>query len=203
MSTQEQIKTVNPFQEVSAGMSTEMPPRLVIYGRGKIGKTTFACDAPDPFLIDIENGAKYLAKKVRATPAIKAFAYHKGVSDAASDTIAILRWLDAIYRKKGIKAIIVAHSTVKEIDLPGRDPFARYQLKLSKQLAAKTMEWADILLHAEYDFHVSTEGKTSEPKAVLFTGGDMSYEGGGRIKLPKQIPISYAELEKAIIGKSK
>lgn len=240
------------FKEVEAGQSKEMPARIVIYGRGKIGKTTFASQAPDPFLIDIENGAKYLSQRVRATPhlrdfdsviswlkhiheseafkagtiivdsldhleeyaqtrlikqngaktitdpAVRAFAYHRGVVDAANDTATVLRWLDAIYNKKGIKSIIIAHSTIKEIDLPGKDPFARYQLKLSKQLAAKVMEWCDILLHAEYDFVVSSDGKTSEPKPVLFTGGDMSYEGGGRIRLPKSIPISYKALQDAI-----
>ena len=131
-------------------------------------------------------------------PAVKSFAYHRGVIDAATDTVNVLKWLDAIYAKKGIKSIIVAHSMIKEIDLPGKDPFSKYQLKLSKQLAGKVMEWCDILLHAEYDFHVSAEGKTSEPKAVLFTGGDMAYEGGGRIKLPKSIPISYDALQKEL-----
>jgi hypothetical protein len=246
--------TNDQFQEISTGQSKEMPAKIVVYGRSKIGKTRFACSFPDAFLIDIENGSKYLDKSVRATPhlrtydevlgwlkhiyndekfmcgwlivdsldwleelaqarlikmhgaksitdpSVKDFAYHKGVADAAKDVITILRLIDAINRKKQIKSIVIAHSVVKDIDLPNRDPFARYTLKLSKQLAGKTMEWCDMLLFADHDFHVSSDGKTSEPKPMLFTGGDASYEGGGRIKLPKSIPISYEALEKAIFG---
>jgi hypothetical protein len=246
---------MSQFEEITAGKSTEMPAKIVIYGRSKIGKTRFASQFPDCFLIDIENGARYLENPVRATPHLKtydevigwlnhiystesftckwiiidswdwleelaqaklikqngaksitdssvpAFAYYKGVTDAAKDAMQVLNWLDAIHQKKGINAILIAHSVVKEIDLPNRDPFARYILKLSKQLAAKTMEWCDLLLFADHDFYVTKDGKTTEPKPVLFTGGDASYEGGGRIKLPKSIPISYEALEKAISGK--
>lgn len=240
------------YEEITVGLSKEMPARIIIYGKEKIGKTTFACDAPDAFLIDIENGAQFLAKKVRATPhlqdydsvigwmkhiyndddfkcgtvvidsldhleelaqtrliklhnaksitdpAIKEFAYHRGVVNAANDTATILKWADAIFMKKGIKFIIVAHSMIKEIDLPGKDPFARYQLKLSKQLAAKAMEWCDLACMAEFEFHVSSTGKTSSPKPCLFTGGDMSYQGGGRLRLPATIELSYRALELAI-----
>lgn len=240
------------FKEITAGQSKEMPARIIIYGREKGGKTTFACQAPDAFLIDIENGAQFLETKVRATPhlrdydsvigwlkhiyeddkftcgtivldsldhledlaqarliklnnaktitdpAVKSFAYHRGVVDAANDTAKVFKWLDALWEKKKIKCIIIAHSAIKEISLPGQEPFSRYQLKLSKQLGAKAKEWCDMLLHLEYSFHVSSEGKTSTPTPVLFTGGDMSFEGGGRIKLPKSIPVNYKALEDAI-----
>lgn len=36
--------------------TTERPPRIVIYGPGGIGKSTFAADAPDVLFFDIENG---------------------------------------------------------------------------------------------------------------------------------------------------
>jgi len=34
----------------------QKPPRIVIYGAGGIGKSTFAADAPNPVFLDIENG---------------------------------------------------------------------------------------------------------------------------------------------------
>ena len=134
-------------------------------------------------------------------PTVKDFSYFRGVVNAADEAAKILRWLDAIETKKGIGSIIIAHSVLKEVELPNKSPFSRYQLKLSKYLAAKTMEWCDLLLMAEHEFHVTTEGVTSETKAMLFTGGDAFYEGGGRIKLPKAIPISYKDLEGAVLGK--
>lgn len=36
------------------------PPRITIFGEPKIGKTTFAADAPDPLVIDLENGSKHM-----------------------------------------------------------------------------------------------------------------------------------------------
>lgn len=240
------------FIETTAGESREMPAKIVIFGEPKLGKTTFACDAENPFLIDIEGGAGYLAKKVRSTPklnsydevigwlrhiyendafkagtiivdsldwleslaqarliklnnaksitdpAVKEFAYFKGVLSASEDAIAVLRWLDAIFQKKKIKSILIAHSQIKTVDLPNQEPYSRHEMKLSKYLAARTSEWADIILYAGYSFHISKEGKTSEPKRVLFTGGSASFVGGSRMVLDKELPLNYKQLEQHI-----
>jgi len=128
-------------------------------------------------------------------PKVAAFGYYKGVIEAASMAMDLFKWLDAIYKQKGIKSISIAHCQTKEIDLPNKDAFTRYQLKMSKYLSAKLMEWADLILFADYDFYVSEDGKTSDPKRVLRTGGDASFEGGGRMHLPKVLPLNYKELE--------
>ena len=129
---------------------------------------------------------------------VKAFAYFKGVSDAASDAMKVLSWLDAIYTKKGIKALIIAHSQIKSVDLPTKDPYSRHELKLSKPLSAKVLEWADLVLFADYEFMVSKEGKTSEIKPVLYAGGSASFVGGGRMRLKRTLPLDYKQLEKEI-----
>jgi hypothetical protein len=36
------------------------PPRILIYGEEKIGKSTFGADAPDPIFMNIEDGADYI-----------------------------------------------------------------------------------------------------------------------------------------------
>lgn len=146
-------------------------------------------------LIKLNNATSITDSKVPA------FAYHKGVVEAATDAIKIVKWLDAIYNKKGIKSVLIAHSVIKEIDLPNRDPFSKYQLKLSKQLAAKSIEWADLVLFADWDYFVDKDGKAAtKPKAILRAGGDASFEGGGRMKLAETIPLSYQSLETAIKG---
>lgn len=45
---------------------TPKPPKIVIYGEEKIGKSTFASQAPNPIFIDLENGLNYL--NVTKTP---------------------------------------------------------------------------------------------------------------------------------------
>lgn len=122
---------------------------------------------------------------------VKAFAYYKGVMEAASDAIKVIDYLDAIYKKKGIKAILIAHSEIKNMDLPNKDPYSKYILKTSKYLGQKANEWADLILFADYDFYVDKEGKASEPKPVLLAGGSPSFDGGGRMQLPNKIPLNY------------
>lgn len=143
-----------------------------------------------------------LIKRENATsitdPSIKSFAYNKGVSMAAENAIKALKWLDVIHDKKGTTAVLIAHSEVKSVDLPNQDPYSRHQLKLSKLFGSKVTEWADLVLFADYSFHVSKEGKTSEPKPALFAGGSASFVGGGRMALSKELPLNYDALKKEI-----
>ena len=46
------------------GLTTEAPfpiPRIIVYGRVKIGKSTFAAQFPNPIFLDFEDGLGYLA----------------------------------------------------------------------------------------------------------------------------------------------
>lgn len=130
--------------------------------------------------------------------AVKEFAYFKGVAQAAEDAMQVLRGLDAIYVKKGIKSIIIAHTQIKEVDLPTKDPYQRNELKTSKYFGSRLTEWADLVLFCDYSFHVSTEGKTSAPKPVLYAGGNAAFVGGGRMLLDKELPIDYNILKQHI-----
>lgn len=141
-----------------------------------------------------EHGAKSIVDSN-----VKAFAYNKGVMEAADLACKAIDWLDAIYLKKGIPALLIAHSEVKTIDLPKKEPYSRHQLKLSKNLGAKANEWADLILFAAFKFHVADKGKiVSSPQRVLLAGDDVSFVGGGRMKLPKELPLDYNELKKEI-----
>jgi len=142
---------------------------------------------------------EYSASSIQ-DPACKAFGYGKGLFMAAEEAQKVLAWVDAIYNKKGIKCILIAHSEVKAMDLPNKDPYSKFVVKLSKQLGAKVNEWADLILFADYDFFVDKDGKTSEPKPVLLAGGSPSFEGGGRMKLANKIPLDYQALVKNIKG---
>lgn len=139
----------------------------------------------------------YRAKSI-TDPAIKEFAYFKGVLMAGEEAMRVFKALDLIHKKRGIKSIIIAHSQIKAVDLPNQDPYSRHEMKLSKNLGAKTLEWADLVLFADYSFHISKEGKTSEPKPVLYAGGSAAFVGGGRMLLNKELPLNYKQLEQHI-----
>lgn len=132
-------------------------------------------------------------------PRVKDFGYSNGREMASSESWRVVALLDEIYKTKGIKAILISHSNIKNVELPGKENYSKHMLKLYKSLASKINEWADLILFADYDFHV-VDGKTSEPKPMLFAGGDASFEGGGRMLLKKKIPLDFAALEKELKG---
>lgn len=89
------MATPNPFAEVTAGESREMPAKMVIYGIPKIGKSRFCSQIEDVFFLDIEGGLSYLDKKVRATPKLKTFDE-------------VLKWLEYILTDEKFKAGTIA-----------------------------------------------------------------------------------------------
>lgn len=127
--------------------------------------------------------------------AYKPFSYGAGMALVADKTNRIFTALDAIYKTRGIPSLLIAHSQIRTIDLPNKDPYSKYELKLGKAVAAKAAEWADLILFADYSFVVTSDGKTSEPKPVLLAGGSASFTGGGRMRLSKEIPLSYEALK--------
>ncbi len=262
--TQPQLQVVTPaqaikppplnlFEETTAGQSTDMPAKMVIYGIPKIGKSRFCSQIEDVFFLDIEGGLAYLNKKVRATPKLKSFdevlkwltyileddkfkcgticidsgdwlealaiakieathgvkitdkkydgyAYGNGYLLVMNECLRVVTALNLIYEKKGIKAVFIAHSHLREISTPLTDPYNRYELKfLAKGFGHKLTEWADLVLFADRVFHVAEEGmKTSEPKAMILSGNSASYIGGGRMNISHDLPLDYNELKKHI-----
>lgn len=150
----------------------------------------------------LENLAKQRVEEINGAPLSdknhKANAHGNGYVMLAEHMNKIFNGLDAIYKKKAIPSILIAHSQIREIDLPDKEPYSKYDLKVSKSTSAKTSEWADIILFADYSFHVTKDGKVSEPKPVLYAGGSAAFNGGGRMVLSKEIPLDYNELKKEI-----
>lgn len=186
---------LNTFDEVMAWLKH-------IHDDDTFKAGTIVCDSLD--WIEMLS-QKALVKKFNGQsitdPAVKEFAYFKGVIMAADEAMRVINALDAIYTKKGIKAILIAHSQIKTVDLPTQDPYSRHEMKLSKYLSAKANEWADLVLFADYSFHVSKDGKPTEPKPVLCAGGSAAFIGGGRMLLEKELPIDYKVLEQHITNK--
>jgi hypothetical protein len=170
-----------------------------IYENDSFTAGTIAIDSADWLETLAQNKLiKQHSAKSITDPSVKDFAYFKGVMDAAGECVKILSWLDAIYKKKGIKSIIIAHSQIKGVDLPNQDPYSRHEMKLSKWFGARVNEWADLILYAGYSFHVTKDGNTTEPKRVLYAGGSASFIGGGRMALKKELPLDYEALKKEI-----
>lgn len=49
--------------EKSSAIKAEDNLVIIVYGKGGVGKTTFAASAPNPLILDFENGTKYLGER--------------------------------------------------------------------------------------------------------------------------------------------
>lgn len=140
------------------------------------------------------NGVKITDKKYDP------YTYGNSYTLVANECMRVITALNLIYEKKGIKAVFIAHSQLREVTTPLTDPYNRYELKFfAKAFGHKLVEWADLVLFADKVFHVGQDGmKTSEPKPMLLAGNSASYIGGGRMKLHADLPLDYEELKKHI-----
>jgi len=144
--------------------------------------------------IEAQHGVKITDKKYDG------YAYGNGYLLVMNECLRVITALNLIYEKKGIKAVFIAHSQLREVTTPLTDPYNRYELKFfAKGFGHKLMEWSDLILFCDKVFHVAEEGmKTSEPKPMLLSGNSASYIGGGRMKLDRDLPLDYNELKKYI-----
>lgn len=144
--------------------------------------------------IEAQHGVKITDKKYDG------YAYGNVYLLVMNECLRVVTALNLIYEKKGIKAVFIAHSQLREVTTPLTDPYNRYELKFfAKGFGHKIVEWADLVLFADRQFHVAEEGmKTSEPKAMILSGNSASYIGGGRMKISNDLPLDYHELKKHI-----
>jgi hypothetical protein len=67
---------------------------MIVYGKGGVGKTTFAASAPKPLILDFENGTKYLGER--------------GIS---CDVVRLSAWLTSA-DKRDLVELLKTHETV-------------------------------------------------------------------------------------------
>lgn len=134
----------------------------------------------------------------------KYFGYGKGDIMVGEEIAKIFKWIDAINKKKGIRAIVIAHSEIKTIDLPDGEAFSRFQMRLTKYSLARAQEWADLILFARNKFSVNSEGKAvGKEKPTLCAGGSAAHVSGGRMTLTEELPLDYKTLFDHLTKKGK
>lgn len=143
---------------------------------------------------------------------IEDFGYGNGYVYLAEAWGNLLRKLTVLCATKHV--IIVAHAQIVKFEQPGQTGrFDRYQLKLSKQLAPMTKEWADCVLFTNYE---SIYSKDKDTKKVVGIGGTTrviytehrdAYDAKHRHGLAEELPCEYASIETvfpplAVVAKS-
>jgi len=126
------------------------------------------------------------------------FGYGKGFTYLAEEFARFLAQLDRL-RERGMHIVLIGHSTIRKFEAPdAAGAYDRYELKLSKQIAALTKEWVDALLFVNYVTKVTE--KDGKQKAVggrerlVHTTHAAAFDAKNRYGLEEKLPCTIAAL---------
>lgn len=136
----------------------------------------------------------------RVVPNIEDIPYGKGYTFALSHWKDVLDGLDALREKRGMTAIVIAHSKIERFENPETEPYDRYVPRLHKAACALITEWADELLFANYKVLTRTMDEGFNKKRaqgigsgerILRTTERPSHLAKNRLCLPDELPLSW------------
>jgi hypothetical protein len=127
----------------------------------------------------------------------------------------ILDALDGLRNQKNMASMIIGHVKIKKHKNPEGDDYDKYDMDLEHQDVVELLKrWADVILFANTKVVVKKEGEdtkfsTAKKRGIDTTGGKRfvytqqrpSHPGKGRGvfgKLPYELPLDWAEFEKAV-----
>ena len=128
--------------------------------------------------------------------------FGKGYMAAMEGWRVLLAALERLQRDRGMGLILIGHSLIKKFANPEGDDYDRYSLKLNEKAAGLIREWVDAVLFANFEtFAVKDKAKrirgVSSGSRIIYTQRTASYDAKDRYGLPPQMPLSWAEFEKA------
>ena len=147
---------------------------------------------------------------------LKSFeAYGKGYKTLMIEWINFLNALDHLRHKRGMDVILIAHAVVRTFKNPLGDDYDRYESNLhnasNTSIWAKTKEWCDIVLFANYSIVVKKDDKkATKGKGIMNTtearvchscpsaAWDAKVRAGW--SLPDEMPLDYAVYAQHING---
>jgi hypothetical protein len=83
----------------------------------------------------------------------------------------ILNALDHLRRKRGMTAVLVAHSTIERIDDPRAPSFTSYQMRLQRRARGLVMDACDVVGFLSKEIHVVTEERGFGQERARADGG--------------------------------
>ena len=126
------------------------------------------------------------------------FGYGKGLVYLAEEFARFLALLEKL-RDRGVHVVLVGHSTIRKFEAPDAvGSYDRYELKLSKQVAALVKEWVDALLFVNFVTKVTEkDGKqraVGGRERVIHTTHTAAWDAKNRYNLDEKLPCVAASL---------
>lgn len=126
------------------------------------------------------------------------FGYGKGLVYLAEEFARFLALLEKL-RERGVHVVLVGHSTIRKFEAPDAvGSYDRYELKLSKQVAALVKEWVDSLLFVNFVTKVTEkDGKqraVGGRERVVHTTHTAAWDAKNRYGLEDKLPCVASSL---------
>lgn len=221
------------------------PPRIVLYGTPKIGKSTFCSNIKNVLFLDIENGTGNLNVARIERDALETYTdvlntlealsvqehdfksvvidsadfleriiqeqvgkehncefskigYGRGEVRVASLWREITQKLDNLVTNQNMSVWVIAHEIQRKINEPNQDTYDKYTLAMSAKSVDVLQAWADAILFAEEETHLTSkkQGMGEKVKAyagdrVIHTKESPRHLAGNRYNLPDVIPFNW------------
>lgn len=135
---------------------------------------------------------------------IEDYGYGKGYIVACDEYRTFLARLERLHRAKNMLIMVTSHCHIKNFSNPAGDNFDRYEMKVSKQIAGLTKEWADVVLFARFDIYAYKETQKSKAKGVggqkriVHTSHSAAWDAKNRFNLPSEMPLDMATILSAV-----
>ncbi len=126
------------------------------------------------------------------------FGYGKGLVYLAEEFARFLALLEKL-RDRGIHVVLVGHATIRKFEAPdAAGAYDRYELKLTKQVAALVKEWVDALLFVNFVTKVTEkDGKqraVGGRERIIHTTHTAAWDAKNRYGLDEKLPCVAASL---------
>jgi len=134
--------------------------------------------------------------------------YGKGYKTVMVEWIKFLSALDHVRHTKGMEIILIAHAVVRTFKNPTGDDYDKYESNLhtgqSTSIWAKTKEWSDLVLFANYDVIVKKDNpQASKGKGIMMQGessrvchASPSAAWDAKVRAGWDLPVSFPFTQK-------
>ncbi len=136
---------------------------------------------------------------------LEGFGYGKGYVYLKEEFGRLLNLLTEIC-DLGVNIVLVCHAQMRKFERPDElGSYDRWELKLSKNVAPMTKEWADMVFFCNYKTVLVQDPKTKTMKPqggerVLYTSHHNCWDAKTRAPLPDMVLLEYASIAGVIPG---
>lgn len=141
---------------------------------------------------------------------IEDFGYGKGYVYLAEDFGKLLNLLEEVV-DRGVHVVVTAHAKMRKFEQPDElGAYDRWELKLQKSTAPLLMEWADMVLFANYKttvVNVDGQGalkgknKVQGGRRIMYTTHHPCWDAKNRFDLPEELPFDFSAIAHVIVDR--